>query len=68
MKDKDEILNQMYITAYDLKTLVPELGIDRCRSYINEVRTEMEEKHYLVPRGKKKLALTSLVKRKFGWK
>lgn len=68
LKTNEKILNQMYLSAYDLKELIPEVGIDRCRGYINEVIDEMEEKKLMIPRGKKKLALTSLMKKKFGWK
>lgn len=68
MKTRQEIMEQLYMSASDLKTLIPELGIDRCRTYINNARTEMESLNYFVPRGKKKLALTSILKKKFGWK
>lgn len=68
MKTKEEILNQMYMSAKDLKAMMPEIGIDSCRQYIAEARKEMEEKEYVVPQGKTKLALTKILKKRFGWK
>ena len=66
MKNKEEILNQSYITAKDLKILIPELGINRCVEYIKMIRNEMKEKGYVVPKSKEYLALTKLVRKKFG--
>lgn len=66
MKTKEEILNQSYITAQDLKLLIPELGINKCVDYIKQIRVEMENKGYFVPRGRQLLALTKLVRKKFG--
>ena len=68
MKTKEEILNSEYITAKDLKIIMPTLGINRCQNYISEIRKEMQEKKYIVPQTKPYLALTSLVKKRFGWK
>lgn len=64
--NKNEILNKTYMSAKDLKELMPEIGLDTCRKYILEIRKEMEEKGYLVPEGKTKLALTKLVVKKLG--
>lgn len=66
MKTKEEILNQTYLSATDLKILIPTLGINKCVKYIKEIRTEMEEKGYFIPETKPYLALTKLVKKKFG--
>lgn len=63
---KDEILKKVYMSPKDLKDLMPSVGIDNCRKYINEVREEMKEKGYLIPEGKTKLALTKLVVKKLG--
>lgn len=68
MKTKEEILNQMYMSANDLKMIMPELGIKTCRKYIDETRIEMASKGYCVPEGKTKLALTKELKKRFGWK
>ena len=66
MKSKEEILNQSYITAQDLKILIPELGINRCIEYIKQIREEMEQKNYYTPKGRQLLALTKLVRKRFG--
>lgn len=65
-KTKEEILEQPYISPQDLKILIPTMGIDRCRNYIASIRAEMEQKGYYVPRTKPRLALTKMVKKKFG--
>ena len=67
MKTKEEILNQTYLSATDLKILIPTLGINKCIKYIKETRVEMEEKGYFIPETKPYLALTKLVKKKFGF-
>ena len=65
-KSKDEILNQLYLSPQDLKQLVPSLGLDLCRNFINDARKEMQEKKYFVPQTKPKLVLTKIVKKKLG--
>lgn len=65
-KTKEEILNQTYLSPQDLKALMPTLGIDKCRNYISLVRAEMEQKGYYVPETKPRLALTKMVRKKFG--
>lgn len=65
-KTKEEILEQLYISPSDLKLLIPEMGIDSCRKYINEFREEMESKGLFVPQTKPRVALTKLVQKKFG--
>ena len=66
MKTKEEILNQSYITAKDLKILIPNLGVNKCVEYIKMIREEMKEKNYFVPQTKEYVALTKLVRKKFG--
>ena len=65
MKTKEEILNQTYMTAKDLKILIPELGINKCIKYIKTITEEMAEKGYFVPETRQYLALTKLVRKKF---
>lgn len=65
-KTNKEILEQSYITAKDLQILIPNLGYTTALSYIDDIREEMEEKGYFVPKGKTKVALTKLVKKKYG--
>lgn len=70
MKEKSlsttEILEQPYITARDLQKIIPKLGYIRALEYIDIVRSEMAEKGFFVPDGRTKVALTKLVKKKFG--
>ena len=66
MKTKEEVLEQIYMSAKDLKILIPNLGVNKCVEYIKDVQEEMKEKNYFIPRTKEKLALTKLVKKKFG--
>lgn len=61
-----EILEQPYITARDLQKIIPKLGYIRALEYIDIVRSEMEEKGLFVPDGRTKVALTKLIKKKFG--
>lgn len=64
--EEKEILNQIYITAKDLMIIIPKLSYVRALKYIDDFREEMKEKGYFVPEGKTKVALTKLVKKKFG--
>ena len=66
-KTKEEVLDQMYITASDLKILMPTMSIAKCRMYIEQIRLEMEQKNFFVPQTKPWLALTKLVRKKFGF-
>ncbi len=67
MKTKEEILNQLYITAEDLMILIPEIKYQRALGYINEIQKEMQEKNYFIPISQKKVALTKLIRKKFGF-
>ena len=66
MKTKEQVLNQAYITAKDLKILIPSLGINKCIEYIKILQNEMKEKGYFVPETTPYLALTKLARKKFG--
>lgn len=65
MKTKEEILNQAYISASDIKIIIPSMGKNRCIEYIKMLRKEMEERNYFVPQTKPYLASTSLFRKKF---
>ena len=43
MKTKDEILEQIYITAEDLMILIPSLKYQRALNYIKEVQEDVKE-------------------------
>lgn len=64
-KTKEEILNQTYINAKDLKILIPNLGVNKCLKYIKDLQEEMKEKNMFIPDGKEYLAHIKLVKKKF---
>lgn len=64
--EEKEILNQSYLTAKDLMVIIPKISYQRALKYIDDIRLEMKEKGYFVPEGKTKVALTKLVKKKFG--
>lgn len=66
MKSKDEILEQLYITANDLQILIPKITYNRALNYIKDFRKKMEEKGLFVPEGKTKVALTKLVRKELG--
>lgn len=66
IKTKEEILEQTYMSAEDLKILIPSMGINNCTNFIKETIKEMQDKNYFIPRTKKYLALTKLVKKKLG--
>ncbi len=66
-KTKEEILDQLYISAGDLKILIPEITYATALKYIKDVREEMKNKNIFLPVSKTKLALTKLVRKKFGF-
>ena len=66
MKTSEEVLKQQYVTAKDLMVIIPDLAYVRALKYIDDIRAEMKEKNYFVPDGKTKVALTKLLKKKYG--
>lgn len=60
-----EILEQQYVTANDIRKIIP-IGYTTALEYIKELREEMKQKGYFVPKGKEYVALTKLFKKKFG--
>lgn len=62
----NELLDQYYLSAKDLTVIIPNLKIEKARVYISEIRKEMEEKGFFVPKSRPYMALTKLVKKKFG--
>lgn len=65
---REEILNLDYISAKELKILVPSWGVNSIAKFINEVQADMKEKKLYIPSSKSKLVLTSLVCKKLGIK
>ena len=58
-------LKQPYISAADLKIIIPTLGKNKCVEYIKDLREEMKNKNYFVPESKPLLAHTGLFRKKF---
>lgn len=66
-KTKDEILDQLYLSAYDMQALNPTMTYQKALNYIEEKRAQMKEKNLFVPDGKTKVALTALIKKDCGF-
>lgn len=66
-KTKDEILEQLYISAYDLQKLIPGITYATALGYIKSIQEEMENKNLVIPCGQTKLALTRLIRKRFGF-
>lgn len=54
-------MNELYLTAKDLQKMIPNLTADNARKIINEARKIMEERNYLIPIARPKVALTEIV-------
>lgn len=67
VKTKEEILQQYYISAKDLRMVIPTLGINKSIEYIKMIQEEMKQKGYFIPQTKELLALTKLARKKFGF-
>lgn len=65
MKTIEEILRQPYISAADLKIIIPSLGKNKCIEYIKDLRKDMEAKNYFVPKTRPLLAHTGLFRKKY---
>ncbi len=66
-KTKEQILEQLYLDAYDLQALIPKIPYATALKYIKEIRVEMQAKNIFLPEGRTNLALTKLVRKKFGF-
>jgi hypothetical protein len=53
--------NNYYITAKDLQDMIPNLTYDNAIKYINKAREIMDERNYLIPIARPKVALTEIV-------
>ena len=67
MSEEDKILSQYYLTAKDLMVIIPKLSYKRALQYIDDIRQEMKNEGYFVPEGRTKVALTKLIRKKFGF-
>lgn len=64
--DKNEILEQIYVSADDLEILMPGMAYNQRLALIKDIRVEMEQKNIYVPQGRVLLASTKLLKKKCG--
>lgn len=63
----EEIKKKDYLSAQDLMQIIPNLKYDRARVYINEAREEMKKQNLFIPIVRPKVALTKIIKKKFGF-
>lgn len=65
-KTRAQILNQDYLSAQDLKMLIPNLGEGRCRDIIKATIEDMKQDGCYIPNGRTYIALTRYIKKKLG--
>lgn len=65
-KTKEEVLEQAYLSAYDIQTLIPKLSYKSALKIIKDTQEKMKEEKYRIPPGKTNLALTWMVKKDLG--
>lgn len=66
-KTKEEVLDQLYVSAYDLLILNPTMSYSTALNYVKEKRKEMKNKNLFVPPGQTKVVLMKLVKKDWGF-
>ena len=52
---------KLYLSAKDLQEMIPNLTYDNAIKYINKAREVMNERNYLIPVTRPKVALTEIV-------
>ena len=60
-----ELLNSYYLSADDLMKILG-IGKSTAMKIVNEIKEKKKKKKYLIPKSRKKVVLTKLVKRKYG--
>lgn len=65
-KLKEEVLEQTYLSAYDLQILIPTISYRNALNYIKEMQEKMTKQKYRVPPGQTKVALTWMIKEDLG--
>ena len=63
----EKLKNKDYLSANDLMEIIPNLTYDNAIKYINEARKIMEEKKLFIPITRTKVALTSVIRKMFGF-
>lgn len=66
IKDRNEILEQVYVSADDLEVLMPGVSYGQRLTLIKEIRNEMKQKNLYLPQGRTLVASTRLLKKKCG--
>ena len=67
LEEKEKILNQPYLSAKDLIKIMQTMSLTTARKHIKEIQQEMLDKGYYLPNSRTKLALTKLVRKRFGF-
>ena len=62
----EEIKAKDYLSADDLMRLIPNLTYVNAIKYINEAREEMKKQNLFIPITRPKLALTKIIRKRFG--
>ena len=65
-KKPGEIFKKYDVDPKDLQNIVPNLTYDNAIKYINQARKIMEEKNYLIPTTRPKVALAKIVNEMLG--
>ena len=63
----EELKKKDYLSAKDLMILIPNLTYDNAIKYINKAREEMQSKNLFIPITRPKVALTSIIRKMFGF-
>lgn len=65
--NNEQILNKLYLNAEDLMKLIPEIKYATALRYIKDAQKEMQEKNYFIPQSREKVALTKIIRKRFGF-
>lgn len=63
----EKLKNKDYLSANDLMEIIPNLTYDNAIKYINKAREIMKEENLYIPITRPKLALTSVIRKMFGF-
>ena len=66
VEEKEQILNKPYLCAKDLMKLMYPMSRPTAVRHINAMQEEMKEKGLYIPNTKTHLALTKLIRKRFG--
>ena len=66
LEEKEKILNKPYLSAKDLQKLMYPMSRPTAVRHINMIQDEMREKGFYIPNTRTHLALTKLIRKRFG--